>query len=211
MQLDFISGLFVFMLATFIGLGVIRRVSRLLHTPLMSLTNAISAIAVVGAIIIAGEQHTTLSTSWRGRPVRLDDQYRQRLSDHRPDAEDVQETRAGEVTVEQLTQLIYLVSAGAFILSLNWMNNPETARRGVLAGVGAMVLAVAGTLLYPHIVAYHWIAIAVVRGHAGRRPAVVGAADGRAAADGALACVRRPGRGPGRHGQVLQLARRRRS
>ena len=62
MQLDFISGLFVFMLATFIGLDVIRRVSRLLHTPLMSLTNAISAIAIVGAIIVTGEQHTTLST-----------------------------------------------------------------------------------------------------------------------------------------------------
>ena len=46
--------LFVFMLATFIGIGVIRRVSRLLHTPLMSLTNAISAIAVVGAIMVAG-------------------------------------------------------------------------------------------------------------------------------------------------------------
>jgi len=46
--------LFVFMLATFIGLGVILRVSRLLHTPLMSLTNAISAIAVVGSIIVVG-------------------------------------------------------------------------------------------------------------------------------------------------------------
>ncbi|MDE0658553.1 MAG: NAD(P) transhydrogenase subunit alpha [Gammaproteobacteria bacterium] len=45
---------FVFLLSTFIGLGVIRRVSRLLHTPLMSLTNAISAIAVVGAILVAG-------------------------------------------------------------------------------------------------------------------------------------------------------------
>lgn len=52
--LDYISMLFVFMLASFIGLGVIRRVSRLLHTPLMSLTNAISAIAVVGSIIVAG-------------------------------------------------------------------------------------------------------------------------------------------------------------
>jgi H+-translocating NAD(P) transhydrogenase subunit alpha len=51
---DFSSLLFVFMLATFIGLGVITRVSRLLHTPLMSLTNAISAIAVVGAILVAG-------------------------------------------------------------------------------------------------------------------------------------------------------------
>lgn len=51
-----ITMLYVFMLSTFIGIGVIRRVSRLLHTPLMSLTNAISAIAVVGALIIAGGQ-----------------------------------------------------------------------------------------------------------------------------------------------------------
>lgn len=52
-QLDFVGALFVFMLATFIGMMVIQRVSRLLHTPLMSLTNAISAIAVVGAIIVS--------------------------------------------------------------------------------------------------------------------------------------------------------------
>ena len=45
------------MLATFIGLGVVSRVSRLLHTPLMSLTNAISAIAVVGSIVITGLDH----------------------------------------------------------------------------------------------------------------------------------------------------------
>jgi H+-translocating NAD(P) transhydrogenase subunit alpha len=52
--LDYMSMVFVFTLATFIGIGVIRRVSRLLHTPLMSLTNAISAIAVVGSIIVTG-------------------------------------------------------------------------------------------------------------------------------------------------------------
>jgi proton-translocating NAD(P)+ transhydrogenase subunit alpha len=54
---DLPTMLFVFMLAAFIGLGVITRVSRLLHTPLMSLTNAISAIAVVGAIGVAGSTH----------------------------------------------------------------------------------------------------------------------------------------------------------
>jgi NAD(P) transhydrogenase subunit alpha len=54
---DYWSLLFVFALATFIGLGVIRRVSRLLHTPLMSITNAISAIAVVGSIIVAGSDY----------------------------------------------------------------------------------------------------------------------------------------------------------
>ena len=69
MQFDFIDGLFVLMLATFIGLDVIRRVSRLLHTPLMSLTNAISAIAVVGAILLAGEQESTLSTVLGGIAV----------------------------------------------------------------------------------------------------------------------------------------------
>jgi NAD(P) transhydrogenase subunit alpha len=55
--LDLWSMLFVFVLASFIGLGVIRRVSRLLHTPLMSITNAISAIAVVGSIIVAGGEY----------------------------------------------------------------------------------------------------------------------------------------------------------
>ena len=56
-EMDFSAMLFVFMLSSFIGIGVIRRVSRLLHTPLMSLTNAISAIAVVGAIIVAGSDY----------------------------------------------------------------------------------------------------------------------------------------------------------
>ena len=60
--LDLWSMAFVFLLATFVGFQVIQNVSRLLHTPLMSLTNAISAIAVVGSIIIAGEQHTVFAT-----------------------------------------------------------------------------------------------------------------------------------------------------
>ena len=60
--LELWSMAFVFLLATFVGLQVIQNVSRLLHTPLMSLTNAISAIAVVGSLLIAGEQKTTMST-----------------------------------------------------------------------------------------------------------------------------------------------------
>jgi len=60
-ELDLFSMLFVLVLATFVGFQVIQNVSRLLHTPLMSLTNAISAIAIVGSLIIAGEQKTTFS------------------------------------------------------------------------------------------------------------------------------------------------------
>jgi NAD(P) transhydrogenase subunit alpha len=62
MKTDLLTSLYVFMLAAFIGFEVIRRVSPLLHTPLMSLTNALDAIAVVGAIILAGEHKSTLST-----------------------------------------------------------------------------------------------------------------------------------------------------
>lgn len=47
--------LFVFMLAAFLGFQLIKRVSPLLHSPLMSLTNAIAAVVVVGAIMISGE------------------------------------------------------------------------------------------------------------------------------------------------------------
>ena len=61
-ELDLWSMLFVFMLATFVGFQVIQNVSRLLHTPLMSLTNAIWAIAIVGAIVVAGEQESTATT-----------------------------------------------------------------------------------------------------------------------------------------------------
>ncbi|HWB72998.1 MAG TPA: NAD(P) transhydrogenase subunit alpha [Egibacteraceae bacterium] len=56
------TGLYVFVLATFVGFEVIRRVSPLLHTPLMSLTNALAAISLVGSIVIAGSDESTLST-----------------------------------------------------------------------------------------------------------------------------------------------------
>jgi len=62
---DFSSYFYVFLLAAFLGLEVIKRVSPLLHTPLMSLTNAISAISVVAAIEICGlakGETTTLAT-----------------------------------------------------------------------------------------------------------------------------------------------------
>ncbi|MGB2621653.1 MAG: NAD(P) transhydrogenase subunit alpha [Candidatus Acidiferrum sp.] len=62
MPADFISSLFVFILSAFLGIELIKRVSPLLHTPLMSLTNALDAIVLVAAIIIAGRHETRLST-----------------------------------------------------------------------------------------------------------------------------------------------------
>ena len=62
MNIDIQGSMFVFVLATLIGLEVIRRVSPMLHTPLMSLTNAISAIAIIAAIEVTAEGHSRLST-----------------------------------------------------------------------------------------------------------------------------------------------------
>ncbi|HKX31889.1 MAG TPA: NAD(P) transhydrogenase subunit alpha [Blastocatellia bacterium] len=56
-----ISSLYVFALAAFLGYQVISRVPPLLHTPLMSATNAISAISVVGAIVTAGAKYNNVS------------------------------------------------------------------------------------------------------------------------------------------------------
>ena len=57
-----VGALYVFVLATMVGLEIIRRVSPLLHTPLMSLTNAISAIAIVGSLVIAGSGEDMVAT-----------------------------------------------------------------------------------------------------------------------------------------------------
>ena len=62
MNENLIDALFIFMLACFLGFEVIRHVSPLLHTPLMSLTNALDAIAVVGAIVLVGERKSTFAT-----------------------------------------------------------------------------------------------------------------------------------------------------
>lgn len=59
--LQHIDGLYVFMLAAVVGYHIIHKVPPLLHTPLMSATNAISAIAVVGAILVAGNAHSQVS------------------------------------------------------------------------------------------------------------------------------------------------------
>ena len=66
--------------------------------------------------------------------------------------------------METYIQVTYLLSAGLFIFSLKWMNDPKTARQGVFAGVAAMALAVVGTLLHHEIVGYTWIAVAIVLG-----------------------------------------------
>ncbi len=62
MTLTYILQLYVFILAGFVGYSIITRVPPLLHTPLMSATNAISAISIVGALVVAGSRYSLLAS-----------------------------------------------------------------------------------------------------------------------------------------------------
>ena len=62
MSAEVFFGIYVFMLAGFVGYGVITGVPPLLHTPLMAFTNAISGISLVGSIVAAGGQYNDVST-----------------------------------------------------------------------------------------------------------------------------------------------------
>ncbi len=64
----------------------------------------------------------------------------------------------------EIIQVAYLIATALFIFALHWMNHPATARKGVYAGVAAMTVAVLGTLLYPGLVNWKWMAVAAALG-----------------------------------------------
>jgi NAD(P) transhydrogenase subunit beta len=187
--MDIFSNLFVFLLATFLGLDVIRRVSPLLHTPLMSLTNAISAISLVGAILVLGDQTgpdqnllvVTLATIAVAAAMTnvvsgflITDRMLKMFKRREPAAAAALILPLGLVAasmpgvaslpVPLFTQAAYLLSTGLFILSLKWLSAPTTARNGVIAGEIGMALAVIGTLILPQVQTYQWILVGMVVG-----------------------------------------------
>jgi H+-translocating NAD(P) transhydrogenase subunit beta len=65
---------------------------------------------------------------------------------------------------QNIAQLAAVLATALFIFSLHWMNDPQTARRGVLAGVTGMLVAVGATWVQPEIVHHDWIVLAIVAG-----------------------------------------------
>ena len=162
------TNLFIFLLATFLGLEVIRRVSPLLHTPLMSLTNAISAISLVGSLTILGRAENTLSITLGAIAVvasmtnvvsgfLITDRMLKMFKTRTPGAAHgiffpvfilaAISTGTVDLGSHWATDLSYLVASGLFVMSLRWMNHPTTARKCVMAGEAAMFMAIGGTLL----------------------------------------------------------------
>ena len=93
--MDFISILSIFVLACFVGYYVVWSVTPALHTPLMSVTNAISSVIIVGALIAAAAAGSAeLEMARPGRGGAGQRQHLRRLRGHRADARDVQEEGA---------------------------------------------------------------------------------------------------------------------
>ena len=136
----FLIELTVLILAAFLGVQVISKVPTLLHTPLMSGTNAIHGIVIVGAIIVAGAAGPAdLAADRLARRGRARHRQRgRRLRRHRPDARDVQaeeegaapEEAEGRVSRTDWIYLAYLVTIVCFIVALQYLSHPAKARNG---------------------------------------------------------------------------------
>jgi NAD(P) transhydrogenase subunit beta len=205
-------GLYIFMLAGFLGYHIITRVPPLLHTPLMSATNAIAAISLVGSLVVAGSDYSQVPHGWvctllgllavacsstnafggfliTDRMLRMFKTAAEREKNARYPLElvalvGVTALAAAAVTLvyavkpagmgmadfvrERLAveglRYAYILSAAMIVLGLKGLSHPKYARSGMFLAANGMVVAVAGTLLHPHIVTYRWIALGVLVG-----------------------------------------------
>ena len=164
----FVFELTIFVLAVFVGYHVVWRVTPALHSPLMSVTNAISSVIIVGALIAAGPYHLSFAKFAGFVAVTLAAVnifggfiVTQRM------LQNVSEERNSRAAVsENLSAFFYLVASICFILALRGLSSPQTARAGNFYGIAGMVVAIVTTLLTPHVVSFWLIVIGILIGGA---------------------------------------------
>ena len=163
---SFLLELTILVLAIFLGFEVISKVPTLLHTPLMSGTNAIHGIVIVGAILVAGRPDADTLTQVVGFFAvvlgtanavggfvvtdRMLEMFKRKPSD-------------GSPVSENLTEFLYLVTIVTFILALRFLSSPKRARLGNQVGAAGMALAIVVTLAQD-LENYKWIALAMAIG-----------------------------------------------
>ncbi len=150
----------------------------ILHTPLMSGSNFVHGIVLVGAMVALGGAHTPLEKTIGFIGVLLAaGNAVGGLCRHRADARNVQVERvswqgaAGQggalmevLSRETLIQASYFVTAALFILGLKRMSSPVTARSGILWAGAGMLVATVVSFLYPGMTNYELILAAIVVG-----------------------------------------------
>ena len=131
----------ILVLAIFLGIEVISKVPTLLHTPLMSGTNAIHGIVIVGAMLVAGIAGADTLTGWVGFVAMIlaaanvvggfvvTDRMLEMFKKREPPKRDRTTRLMARATT---SNLLYLVTIICFILALRFLSSPTTARRGQL-------------------------------------------------------------------------------
>ena len=170
----------IFVLAAFVGIEVVSKVPSVLHTPLMSGSNAIHGIVLVGAMTVMGEAHGTaevvlgflavfLATlnvvggfvvtdrmleMFKGKPdARGPGRSRPRLRTPGPTGHDGGRhlMLAVSFTLTTARDLAYLVTIAGFIFALKGLSSPKHARRGELVGAASAALAIGMTFTLPSL------------------------------------------------------------
>ena len=153
MNAQLISELTVFALAIFVGFEVISKVPTMLHTPLMSGTNAIHGIVIVGALLVAGADESTFATALGLVAVAfgaINVVGGFLVTDRTP--ADVQATRGLTCSRAEAIQLVDLLCIIAFIVGSKRLSNPATARSGKRSQRSACWAAIVATLVDRRIV-----------------------------------------------------------
>ncbi len=154
-MIDGIIALYIFMLAAFTGYEIISRVPVILHTPLMSGSNFVHGIVLVGAMVVLGHADTTLEKAigfvgvllGAGNAVggyvvteRMLEMFKSSGEQAARRRERTDERSSPRTTCGCSIDASYLVAAFLFILGLKRMSSPVTARSGISwAGVGMLV------------------------------------------------------------------------
>ena len=216
--MDLLTELAILVLAAFVGFEVISKVPNTLHTPLMSGTNAIHGIVVLGGLVLIGHVEGVLNdillviaiafgtinviggflvtdrmlAMFKGKKPEEGDPVRQPI---RPEPRDV-------------VNLLYIVAFSMFIMGLRMLRGPRTAVRGNQVAAVGMAIAVGATLAQEGV--GDWGLIVRRRGdrRRGRRPERAQREDDRDAADGGAVQRRRRRRGGADQRGRVPLARR---
>ena len=190
---DLELSLYIFILAGFLGFRIISRVPPLLHTPLMSATNAMSGISLIGSIVVAGAQYSRLSTILgfiavccsatnvfggfliTDRMLKMFRTQTEQKGQWWPIwlaaglltaifAGVLSAVKFGGVAAHEVLRFLYIFSAALFILGLTGLTSPRWARQGMLLAASGMIVAIGGTLFHEDIKNYVWIALGLLIG-----------------------------------------------
>ena len=175
--MDLLTELAILVLAAFVGFEVISKVPNTLHTPLMSGTNAIHGIVLLGGLLVIGPAEGLLedvllviaiafgTINVVGGFLVTDRMLGMFKGKAKPGAS------VSEKPMDDLIQVLYIVAFSMFIIGLHMLRGPRTAVRGNLVAATGMAIAVVATLLDDAIGDWPLIVIGVAIGTAVGVPA----------------------------------------